>query len=88
MEVEKESILGPLLGNFRSAIEKKQQPQVTAEVFSYNAGYTAFKKEQATAHTTTCMALTDKMLNKRSQTQKSTSCMNPVIQSRKLAKLM
>lgn len=88
MEVEKESILGPLLGNFRSTIEKKQQSQVTAEVFSYNAGYTAFKKEQATAHTTTWMALTGKMLNKRSQTEKSTYRMNPVIQSRKLANLM
>lgn len=50
MKVEKESILGPLLGNFRWINEKKTVVTSTCRgIFNTRQGNTAFKQEQAMA---------------------------------------
>lgn len=90
MEVGKEFILGLLSGNFQTTTEKKHWSLVIAEAVPYNATLYSIQKgtKRQLLWATAWMALTDTVLNKRSQTQKSTYCMKPVIQSSAAGKLM
>lgn len=77
-KVGKEFILGPVSGSLRTTEKKKnQQSRVTAEALPDDAP--PFGKNRQLLYARAWMALPDAMLNKRSQTQESTNCVNPVI---------